>query len=119
MLIIRKEQMEAFSQYMIEQFEESAQAYLRKAYAEQLKEKDDAWLRLIIKAGIKKARGHGFELESQVRRYIECMLLWGEDFDANPDAAWAAEILNDNSASKDEKLKRIMSHLEQRLEKRS
>jgi hypothetical protein len=51
----------------------------------------------LIQYGIKRAASYGIQLENDVRKYIEVMLLLGPDFDKDPKYPWATSILTDKN----------------------
>jgi hypothetical protein len=46
-------------------------------------------------------------MEWDIRRYLECSVLYGWDFDQNPETKWAGDILNDPSMDAREKMDKI------------
>jgi len=116
MLVIRKNQMSAFSQYMVRQFESSVLAHLHAMYPQYAQEKGASYLRSLIRSGIEKAAGYTIKVEDDVRCFIDCMIFFGPDFDVNPSFAWAGEILGDMSIAGDEKTRRLKKHLIQSME---
>ncbi len=116
MLVIRKNQMSAFSQYMVRQFESSVMVYLHAAYPQYAKERGTPYLQSLIQSGIEKAAGYAIKVEDDVRCFIDCMIFFGPDFDVNPSFAWAGEILCDMSIAGDEKTRRLKKHLIQSME---
>jgi hypothetical protein len=93
MLIIRKEQMEVFRRYVLQQFEDRMVTHLRTACHERLNDMPEAELRTMIQYGIAKADGYGVKAEDDVQRYLELMVVYGSDFDTNPQTSWAGDIL--------------------------
>ena len=116
MLVIRKNQMSAFSQYMVRQFESSVLAYLHAMYPQYAKEKGTPYLQSLIRSGIEKAAGYAIYVEDDVRCFIECMIVFGADFDTSQ--TWAGESLGDQSIAGDEKTRRLKKHLDQSMEVR-
>ncbi len=47
-----------------------------------------------IEDGIARAAHHGFVRDVDVGRFVNLMLLLGDEFDVDPDVPWAAEILS-------------------------
>jgi hypothetical protein len=93
MLIIRKEQMDVLSNYMLERFVDSASVLLRAAFCDKTKDFTETELRAVIHTGIEKASKYGITIEEDVLRYLEYMLTFGTDFDTNPVTSWARNIL--------------------------
>ena len=107
MLTVRREQMDALSRYSLEQFEAAMLRHLRARFPEQTVGRLDPELRKLIKEGISQAAVYGITLENDVRRYLECVVLYGPDFDRNPETAWAGEILRSDDLDGTEKIDRI------------
>lgn len=64
-------------------------------------------LRELICEGIRKAARHGVQLESDVSRFIEYMILYARDFDTSPQSNWAARILRSAELTGTQKMDRI------------
>lgn len=116
MLVIRKNQMSAFSQYMVRQFESSVMAYLHATYPQYAQEKGASYLQTLIQSGIEKAAGYAINIEEDVQCFIECMIVFGSDFDIDPSIDWSRVILGDTSIAGDEKARRLRKQLDQSLE---
>jgi hypothetical protein len=56
----------------------------------------EAGTRKAIQKGIQRAKSYRLESEREVLTYINCMHLYGDDFDRDPKCAWAAQILTNN-----------------------
>ena len=95
--VIRKKQMEAFSQAAVKGFEDRTVVYLCKGYPEQCEALGKAGLGELIKYGIKRAAEYGMKTEYAVEKYIELMLIFGRDFDTNTELPWAGQILSDKT----------------------
>jgi len=115
MLIIRNEQMDVLSDYMVEQFVNEALLHLRRSFPDQIKDVPDAGLRSMIYTGIKNAGEYNITIEEDVLRYLEFMITYGADFDINPDTSWAGEILNQEDARGTEKIQLIDKYIESNL----
>jgi len=115
MLIIRNEQMDVLSEYMVEQFVNEALLHLRTSFPEQIKDVPDTDLRSMIYTGINNAGEYNITIEEDVLRYLEFMITYGADFDINPDTSWADEILNKEDARGTEKIQLIDKYIESNL----
>lgn len=100
MLVIRNQQTDVLSKYMIKRFEARIAVYLSKSFPDV--DKDNLWQ--IIQYGIEKAKTYNIISESNVYEYIILMLILGQDFDTNPSYSWASEVLNSSIGSKMELL---------------
>jgi hypothetical protein len=97
MLVIRKEQMEVFKKAEIEYFENRMLKHLRSVFPIQTKIINDDELLKLIQVGINNSQKYGIKMEWDIRRYLECSVLYGWDFDENQKTKWATEILSDQS----------------------
>lgn len=99
--------MKTFEDEGYEQFVDQTIIYLQTNYPEQTKDTSTPDLRKFVETGVEKAEPYGVETETDVRRFLGCMLELGEDFDVTPQTAWAGEILRDESASGTLKMDKI------------
>jgi hypothetical protein len=97
MLRIRKEQMDAFKEYMLKQFEDKMVIHLNKYFAGPCGELGEEGVREAIHHGVNQAETYGIVVEYDVSRYINLMFTFGRDFDKDPTLSWAASILNDQN----------------------
>jgi len=56
-------------------------------------------LREMIQYGGKRASRYGIVSERDVCKYLDLMVVFGWDFDANPDLPWVGHILHDQSVT--------------------
>ena len=98
MLIIRKEQMEAFEQSAIRNFENEMVRHMKKFSPLHCKVIGDNGVREVIRLGIDRAEKYSLTNRGPVRFYIELMFMFGSDFDTDPQLPWAGKILNDPMA---------------------
>lgn len=110
MLVIRQEQFDALSAGLLEQFEDRMVADLRNDFPNQTAATPEAPLRVQVRAGIEKARTYGVVDEFDIERYLQCMVLHGQDFDVTPRTAWAGEILRTPGLPGDKKMDQINNH---------
>ena len=54
-------------------------------------------MREVIRLGMARAGSCGFDSRGPIRLYLEMMLLFGSDFDTDPQYRWSAEILNNRN----------------------
>jgi hypothetical protein len=102
-MIIRKEQMDVLSRFMLGQFENEMIVHLRSRFqsCSQMKDGD---LRTLVRGGVERAGQYEIVKEYDVRRYLEFMVEYGDDFDRTE---WAAQILTNQSLSGTQKMDRI------------
>lgn len=103
-LIIRKEQIQAFREVAIKDFEDRMVAHLEKTYPEKSQALGESGVREAIRHGIKRAAKYKIKSKYGVEKYIEVMFMFGSDFDVDAKLLWARQILNDR-ALKDSKAK--------------
>jgi hypothetical protein len=107
MLKIRKTQMDSLSEAMLKQFEDRMVTHLRAACPEQTQDLPESELRTVIRTGIENAAKYDITSEVDIRRYLECSVVYGLDFDTNPKTTWASHILNNKDLSGTEKMNRV------------
>lgn len=95
MWTIRQDQAEAFRQHHLKKFEDEMVEHLQKFCPRYWSVMGEADGRRVIQLGIERARKYGFTNRGPVRFYIELMLLFGSDFDTDPQHLWASKVLND------------------------
>jgi hypothetical protein len=97
MLTIRKEQYSVFEQNEILKFENPTYIHLNQLYPEQCQDLGEPRLRRMIKYGIQRAATYEIRTAESVHKYIEVMLLLGQDFDKDSNYPWAEKLLNDEN----------------------
>lgn len=94
MLVIRREQLEAFRRYMSGQFEDRMVAHLKRYFPDRCAPLSDEEVRESIRYGVERADAYEICIEQDVSRYINLMYILGRDFDRDPDLPWAQAILS-------------------------
>ncbi|MGA2987123.1 MAG: hypothetical protein ABSG32_25285 [Terriglobia bacterium] len=107
MLIIRKKQMAVFVEVEIEKFVDGMLVHLRKFFPRQCEAMGEPQLRETIRYGIKRAAAYGITAERDVYKYVDLMVVFGRDFDADKQFPWAGETLR---AKKDPARKMLSLH---------
>jgi len=92
-LIIRQEQIQALQAAVRGGFENEMVAHLAQFSPPLFKAVGEEQMRQVIRLGMARAANYGFENKGPVRLYLEMMLLFGSDFDTDPQYTWSAEIL--------------------------
>jgi hypothetical protein len=95
MWTIRYEQLETMRQAALRDFEDYMVQHLHGFIPRLEKVLGDAGLRQVIHYGIARARPYGFTSRACVRFFIETILLFGAEFDTDPQYPWARQILTD------------------------
>jgi hypothetical protein len=54
---------------------------------------DEAALTGIVRQGMQRAFGYGFDLRGPVRLFVEMLFIFGNEFDTDPQYPWARELL--------------------------
>lgn len=93
MLVINKSQMEALGQAARRRFEDRMVEHLGEFAPALARAAGEEHLRKAIHLGISRAGRYGLTHQGPVRLYLELMLLFGSDFDTDPQYTWAASIL--------------------------
>lgn len=96
-MIIRKEQMEAFEEVRLPDFENRMVEHLAKCSPLHSKSLGEKGIRVLIRAAMQRAQKHGFTRKGPVKFYIETTIILGIDFDTDPQYPQAAKILSDRS----------------------
>jgi hypothetical protein len=93
MLTIRKEQMEIFSQKMLERFADQAAKTLKSNFDALTNKIPEPDLLAMVHAGITRAGTYGITYEKDVMQYLEYAIRFGADFDTDPTFSGIHEIL--------------------------
>ena len=99
MLTIRKEQMEALSEYKTKMFEDRVVVRVNGLFPEECEALEEPEVREIVQYGIQQAEQYGIVSEGDVCLYIDLMFVFGRDMDKDPELLWANEILNNERLS--------------------
>lgn len=93
MIVIRKEQLEVFRADGLATFENEMVLHLAAFSPPLFAATGEQQIRKVIRLGISRAADYGFDHQGPVRLYLEMMLLFGSDFDTDPQYLWLADIL--------------------------
>ncbi len=94
MLIIRQQQMETFRKAALAAFETEMVLHCNEFSPHLYKVIGEKQMRVAVCRTIDRAYGHGFTNRGPIRLFIEMMLLFGSNFDTDPQYSWAAKILH-------------------------
>ena len=111
MFTIRRTQMETFSRALEDASLRRMVAHLRERFGTELAARGlvEPDLEPLARLGLDAARSHGVVLEDDVRRYLECMVILGPDFDR--EVNWAGEVLRDEERDGTRKMDAIVEIL--------
>jgi len=104
MLEIRVPQFKEFQKASRKRFEDAMLEYLREQFAAQVKSISDGELRMLIENAIDRAKVYKVLMEDDLRRYLECTMVYGQDFDSNPLCKWAGVALRSPNLTGTEKM---------------
>jgi hypothetical protein len=111
MLVIRQEQLDAFSRYMEDQFAERAVAHLKSRFPAACAKMGEPGLRQLVRDGSMRAESYAIESERDTVRFLELLFIIGPEFDlpgkASATASWARPMLEDRDPRPDEKLRKV------------
>jgi hypothetical protein len=96
-LRIRQAQLESFEQIRLPEFEDYMVEHMQGFSPLHSKSLGEDGMRILIRAGMERAKKHGFTRRATVGFYIETNILLGIDFDTDPQYLRAGEILRDPS----------------------
>jgi len=95
MLVIRDKQKRAFRAHLSKRFENKMIVHIEKFYPDHYAALSQENTRELIKYGIESAAHYDIVSERDVCKFIDLMIVFGPDFDKNPDSKWASDILTD------------------------
>jgi hypothetical protein len=93
MFTIRKEQMAVLSKVEARTVGDRRLDHIRKIYPKEFVALGEGKIRELIQQGIKRVTKYGFKGDPDVLKFTEVMVLFGREFDTNPQLPWAAQIL--------------------------
>ena len=96
MLVIRKEQLDAFAKEKEKKFEREAFQYIKTTYPDKCKSLTDDQIKESILTAKQKSENYSLFTTETVMLYIDLMYLLGFDFDTDKNYPWVQEILLDD-----------------------
>ena len=91
MIQIQDTHMDAFTQRAREDFAQRMKEHISKYFPEQAAALGPAGVGRVIELGMQRAKDRGITAEGDVSRYIDIMVVLGENYDREP---WAKEIFD-------------------------
>ena len=107
MLRIRGPQMRALSAVMRGRFESGMVPRLRAKFPAVTERRSDEEILKFVRLGVQRAAVYGVTIERDVERYIEYMIMYGPQFDADPKHPAIAKVLTAPQLSGTGKMDRI------------
>jgi hypothetical protein len=93
MLVLRKEQVDQLRQAAKRRCADAILVFLAGFSSSLFKTLEEEQQRAVIRFGMDRAEAHGFTSRDPVRLYLELTLLFGSQFDTDPQYPWAGQIL--------------------------
>jgi hypothetical protein len=104
MLVVRRQQLEAFRRSLTEGLLRRLATDLRRACPIETAAVPGDALRILIEAAMKRAKEFEIVAEADIRRYLPFVFRHGAAFDVQPETAWAVQILRRRDLEPHEKL---------------
>ena len=98
LVIIRREQMDAFEAVKLPDFENFMVTHLMDFTPLHSKTIGTEGIRAIIRSGVERSKAYGLNKKGPVRLFIEMVFLMGVDFDTDPQFPWIRTALEDHQA---------------------
>ncbi|WAM29861.1 hypothetical protein [Myxococcus sp. NMCA1] len=111
---IRDAQVEALRDVRETHFVEELVVHLHTHFPEEVKDLSGDSLRQELRKGLTRARGYGLASSELQTRFIGLAALFGWAFDQ--DEPWVAEALSDTTFEPDERMNRVETRFQRRLE---
>jgi hypothetical protein len=96
-MIIRGEQVQALNDALVGRFEDELVLHMRDFAPALCRQHDEASVREIVRAGVRRATAIGLTRRAPIRLWLEMQFSLGSDFDSDPQLPWAAASLIDAS----------------------
>jgi hypothetical protein len=98
-MIIRDQQMAVFEQAVRQNFEDEMVEHLKKFAPAHCAVIGEPSIRQVIRLGMERSQKYGLTERNSIRIYLELMVLFGSDFDTDPQVPWAGEVLKNSAAA--------------------
>lgn len=102
MLVIRAEQMHEMNGTIFRAYIVKMREKLKADFSERLESMEHGAIEDLILKSIKLAEEYGVDKESDVEKFIECVVKYGLDFDKT--CPWAQKILSDRNMDGTDKM---------------
>ena len=95
MLTIRKEQTQVFNRVTMQVFEKDMVRHLMRFFPDEAAAMGNKELRAHIRHAIARAKGYGVSSERDLCKYLNLTMVYGRDFDTDPELEWMRGFLVD------------------------
>jgi hypothetical protein len=119
MLHIRESQLDVFGHRLREAFIRRMITYVATEFPDQHRDLGEAGTRQLIEHTIETGRRHAIETEGGVAVLLQLTLMFGQDFERSPDAAWANDLIATHSVPESLRMRMIRERLTARTQGRS
>ncbi len=117
MLTIRKEQIQAFSRVAMKEFEKDMLQHLEQFFPDECATLGGKALREYIQNAIVRAKEYGLTSERDLCKYLNLTMVYGRDFDTDPELEWMRDFLTDPDVlDPGERMSRLYAESLHRLE---
>ena len=96
-VIISRKALQVFSERQTVDFESRVLAHWKRCFPAECSSFKDEELVKLIQHGSQRGAVHGFKTERDRCKYLDLLLLFGRNFDTDPENEWAIQILNDST----------------------
>lgn len=117
MLLIRKEQMAALAGAQADTLMASLLSYVRGNFSEECSSQTDRELIERLEAIVGRAKTYGITGKRGLYKYAAIAMVYGDDFDGNPEHEWMVDYLKDEDVpDADERMGRLYAEIIDRME---
>lgn len=114
MLIIRKQQQDAFDRAVARSIECALLTHATRQFVDPVRRMGEPAARALVRKALADAGRYGIEQEYEVSRYLDLMFLLGEDFASDPSLPWASVALAERVGAR-EKMDRLWQRAQEHL----
>ncbi len=93
MLTITKEQIDAFKEDALRRFKKKMLVRVKEVASAHFQFNGEEAARNLVDYGMQRAGEHGFTEQDTLRLYLDFTVIYGCDFDVDPQLPWAARVL--------------------------
>jgi len=109
MLQIRNSQLIVLREECERRYVRDAALFLRTNYPDQTESLSSDELEQFVRDGIRRATGYEIHGAVEIRQFLELMVIYGREFDACDETAWARKILTRAFLDGSEKIVELIS----------